>query len=193
MEHIEEQDLTAENDDLMSLVEEMEQDSEEVGEPIIESRSQSGLQELQSRIDELQARNEQLMRVAADFENFKRRQEREREDLTKYAGQQVITNLLSVIDNFDRALQAEPSVENFENFVQGVRMIHSQFLDVLSKSGVAVINAVGEPFNPEYHEAIMSEENDEVPDETVIGEFQKGYVMHGRLIRPSIVKVSKAS
>lgn len=193
MEHIEEQELTAENDDLMSLVQEMEQGNEEVGEPILESRSSSGLQELQSKIDELQMRNEQLMRVAADFENFKRRQEREREDLTKYAGQQVITNLLAVIDNFDRALQAEPTVENFDNFIQGVRMIQSQFLDVLSKSGVAVINAVGEPFNPEFHEAIMSEENDEVPDETVIGEFQKGYVMHGRLIRPSIVKVSKAS
>ncbi|MBF2052575.1 MAG: nucleotide exchange factor GrpE [Candidatus Sericytochromatia bacterium] len=139
----------------------------------------------------LRTRNDQLMRIAADFENYKRRHEREKEDWAKYAGQQVIATLLPVIDNFERALQTEPKAEEFENFVEGVRMIHRQLVEVLGKAGVEVIQAVGEPFNPEFHEAIMSEASDEVPDETVLAEFQKGYVMNGRLLRPSIVKVSK--
>lgn len=139
----------------------------------------------------LRARNDQLIRIAADFENYKRRHVREKEDWAKYAGQQVITTLLPVIDNFERALQTEPKAEEFENFVEGVRMIHRQLVEVLGKAGVEVIQAVGEPFNPEFHEAIMSEASDEVPDETVLAEFQKGYVMNGRLLRPSIVKVSK--
>ncbi|MEZ0372991.1 MAG: nucleotide exchange factor GrpE [Candidatus Sericytochromatia bacterium] len=147
---------------------------------------------LSREVETLRVRNDQLMRIAADFENYKRRQEREREELAKFAGQQIITGLLPVLDNFERALQAEPNPEDITNFIEGIRMIHRQFLDVLTKAGVAPIEAMGEPFNPEYHEAIMSEESAEVPDETVIGEFQRGYVMHGRLLRPSVVKVSKA-
>lgn len=141
----------------------------------------------------LRTRNDQLMRIAADFENYKRRQEREKEELGKFAGQQLITNLLPVLDNFERALQAETGADEAGTFVEGIRMIHKQFLDVLSKAGVAPIEAMGTPFNPEFHEAIMSEENDEVPDETVIGEFQRGYQMHGRLLRPAVVKVSKGA
>lgn len=168
----------------------MQEDFEEVESEIVitEAVDESLLRE----VELLRTRNEQLMRIAADFENYKRRQDREREELSKFAGQQLLTGLLPVIDNFDRALQTEPNPEEIGNFVEGVRMIHRQFLDVLTKAGVQPIEAMGEPFNPEYHEAIMSEENPEVPDETVIGEFQRGYVMHGRLLRPSVVKVSKA-
>lgn len=168
----------------------MQEDFEEV-----ESEAPSAGQAdeaLQREVELLRTRNEQLMRIAADFENYKRRQEREREELGKFAGQQLITGLLPVIDNFERGLQTEPSPEDVHNFVEGIRMIHRQFLDVLTKAGVQPIDAMGEPFNPEFHEAIMSEENPDVPDETVIGEFQRGYVMHGRLLRPSVVKVSKA-
>lgn len=147
----------------------------------------------QAELLALKTRNDQLMRIAADFENYKRRQDREKEELAKFAGQQLLTNLLPVIDNFERALQTETKAEELETFVEGVRMIHKQLIDVLKKSGAEPIEAVGQPFNPEFHEAIMSEENDEVPDETVISEFQRGYIMHGRLLRPAIVKISKAS
>lgn len=153
--------------------------------------SDSEVSELKAQIEQLQARNDQLMRIAADFENYQRRTAREREDLIKFAGQQIITNLLDVIDNIERALQNEVKADDLPNFVEGVRMIHKQFLDVLQKSGVSVIEAVGQPFNPEYHEAIMSEATSEYPDETVIAEFQKGYQMNGRVLRPSMVKVSK--
>ena len=112
--------------------------------------------------------------------------------MPKYAGQQVVANLLPVIDNFERALQAE-SGQDPASFVEGIRMIQKQLVDVLSKANVSVVEAKGQPFNPEFHEAIASEVNDEVEDETVLEEFQKGYIMHGRLIRPAIVKVSKVS
>jgi len=147
----------------------------------------------EGELELLRTRNEQLMRIAADFENYKRRHVKEKEDWAKFAGQQVITNLLPVIDNFERAFQTELKPEEFENFVEGMRMIHRQFLEALHKAGVSPVEAMGEPFNPEFHEAIMSEPNDEVPDETVIAEFQKGYLMNGRLLRPTIVKVSKSS
>lgn len=163
-----------------------------VEEPVLESANVASAA-VQEELENLRKRNEQLMRIAADFENYKRRHTREREDQAKFAGQSLITGLLPVIDNFERALQTEAKPEEFENFVEGVRMIHKQFMDLLHKSGVSVIEAVGQPFDPNLHEAIMSEENDEVPDETVTAEFQKGYVMHERLLRPSVVKVSKTS
>lgn len=151
----------------------------------------SEIDQLKAQIEQLQARNDQLMRVAADFENYQRRVAREREDLIKFAGQQIVTSLLEVLDNMERALQSEVKAEDLPNFVEGIRMIHKQFLDVLQKFGVSVIEAVGQPFNPEYHEAIMSETTNEYPDETVIAEFQKGYQMNGRVLRHSMVKVSK--
>lgn len=151
------------------------------------------LRDLEVQVETLKSRNDQLMRVAADFENYKRRQEREREEMAKYAGQQVVANILPVLDNFERALQAEVQGQDPAGFIDGVRMIQKQLIDVLTKSNVSSIEALGQPFNPEFHEAIASEVNDEVEDETVVEEFQKGYIMHGRLIRPSVVKVSKVS
>ncbi len=87
---------------------------------------------LSRELELLRTRNEQLMRIAADFENYKRRQEREREELNKFAGQQIITGLLPVLDNFERALQAEPNPEDIAKFVEGIRMIHRQFLEVMT-------------------------------------------------------------
>ena len=190
VEDIEEIDLDA-TDDLATVLEQENMTVPQPPEPEPQAPS-ADADALASEIETLRTRNEQLMRIAADFENYKRRTERDREEMTKFAGQKVITSLLPVLDNFERALQTELQPEEFENFAEGVRMIHRQFLDSLTKAGVERIEAMGEHFNPEFHEAIMQEENDEVPDETVIGEFQTGYTMHGRLLRPSVVKVSRA-
>lgn len=187
-----EQKLQIETEEDISLNEDLSEAASVFGEVYPEQPAEAGdPSELRQQIEQLQARNDQLMRVAADFENYKRRTAREREDLIKFAGQQIVTNLLDVIDNIERAIQNEIKPEEFSNFVEGVKMIHKQFLDVLQKSGVSVIEAVGQPFNPEYHEAIMSESTNEYPDETVIAEFQKGYQMNGRVLRASMVKVSK--
>ena len=193
MEHTEEQFDDVEMD---ASVEEVSENTETVeesvaSEPVVVDNADQ-LRDLEVQVETLKSRNDQLMRVAADFENYKRRQEREREEMAKYAGQQVVANLLPVIDNFERALQAE-SGQDPASFVEGIRMIQKQLVDVLSKANVSVVEAKGQPFNPEFHEAIASEVNDEVEDETVLEEFQKGYIMHGRLIRPAIVKVSKVS
>lgn len=191
IENIEESsdaNLEAESIEEISLEEDLSEAAAVFGAP---PTNPAEISEMKAQIEQLQARNDQLMRVAADFENYQRRVAREREDLIKFAGQQIVTNLLEVIDNIERALQNEVKPEEFAHFVEGVKMIHKQFLDVLQKSGVAVIDAVGQPFNPEYHEAIMSESTNDYPDETVIAEFQKGYQMNGRVLRPSMVKVSK--
>ena len=193
MEHTEEQFDDVEMD---ASVEEVSENTETVeesveSEPVVADNTDQ-LRDLEVQVETLKSRNDQLMRVAADFENYKRRQEREKEEMAKYAGQQVVANLLPVIDNFERALQAE-NAQDPASFVEGIRMIQKQLVDVLTKANVAVVEAKGQPFNPEFHEAIASEVNDEVEDETVLEEFQKGYIMHGRLIRPAIVKVSKVS
>jgi molecular chaperone GrpE len=188
----EEQEIQIKTEDDISLSEDLSEAASVFGEVYPEQPAEAGdLSELKLQIEQLQTRNDQLMRVAADFENYKRRTTREREDLIKFAGQQIVTNLLDVIDNIERAIQNEIKPEEFPNFVEGVKMIHKQFLDVLQKAGVSVIEAVGQPFNPEYHEAIMSESTNDYPDETVVAEFQKGYQMNGRVLRASMVKVSK--
>ena len=146
--------------------------------------------EMHNRLQEMNTKNNQLMRIAADFENYRRRQEKEKEDLIKFGGERVILNLLDVIDNFDRALQVEIKPEEYKNFVQGIEMIRKQFHDGLNKSGVSSIDAVGQPFDPELHEAITSEASEEYPDQTVMMEFQKGYLLNGKVIRHSMVKVS---
>lgn len=151
---------------------------------------QQQVAELEGKLQETENRNNQLMRIAADFENYKRRQEKEKEDLIKYAGERVVRHLLEVCDNFDRATQAEVKVEEFKNFVQGIQMIHKQFTDMLQKVGVAAIEAVGKTFDPELHEAISSEPSEEHPDDTVLAEFQKGYLLNGKVIRPAMVKVA---
>ena len=193
MEHTEEEyeDIPAE--DLEAAGQAIFEEHGEAEAPVEEAPQvdMEALRNLEVQVDTLKSRNDQLMRVAADFENYKRRHLREKEEMAKYAGQQVIANLLPVLDNFERALQTES--QDLDSFVEGVRMIQKQLNDVLAKANVEVVEAVGQPFNPEFHEAIASEVNDEVEDETVLAEFQKGYVMHGRLIRPSIVKVSKES
>ena len=199
MEHTEEQfddlDIDLSVDEMSESAEVNTDTTPEPDEFVIDALDVSAdqLRDLEVQVETLKSRNDQLMRVAADFENYKRRQEREREEMAKYAGQQVVSNILPVLDNFERALQAQAHAQDFGSFVEGVRMIQKQLLEVLTKSNVSSVEALGQPFNPEFHEAIASEVNDEVEDETVLEEFQKGYIMHGRLIRPAVVKVSKVS
>ena len=130
-----------------------------------------------------------LARVQADYDNFKRRTRQEKEDLYKYASEQLIVALLPVLDNFDRAMAAE--AKGVEDFKSGVEMIHRQLWNVLHEEGLALVPAVGEPFDPKWHEAVMQEESDEHPENTVLLELQRGYQLKEKLIRVSMVKISK--
>ncbi len=133
----------------------------------------------------------QFKRLAADFENFRRRATAEREDLIKFAGSRVLENLLPVVDNFERALAAMGKATDIEQVQAGIEMIYRQMQDFLAKSGVAPMEAQGKPFDPNLHEAIAQMENADLPDETVMAEVQKGYLYNGKVLRHAMVQVSR--
>lgn len=145
--------------------------------------------ELESRLLEVQG---QLQRMAADFENFRRRSATEREELVRFAAQRVVENLLPVVDNFERALShaqgADPST-----LLQGVTMIHRLFMDTLRQQGVEAMSPVGQAFDPRLHEAVGSVETADHPDGTVLMVLQQGYTLGGKVIRHAMVQVAANS
>lgn len=132
---------------------------------------------------------EALLRKAADFENLRKRMERDKADYVRYALTETMRDLVGVLDNFERAL-AHASSASEETFRPGVEMIARQLSEVLRKYGVTEIQALGTPFDPQFHEAMMRGEASDVPPGTVIEVFQKGYILNERLLRPTLVKVS---
>ena len=127
------------------------------------------------------------LRLMADFQNYKKRVEKEKKDLYSYANEKIIIELLSVLDNFERALEQETEGDGFK---EGMEMIFKQLGDVLEKSGLAEIAALGEYFDPNFHNAVMTEDTEEYESGKVSGVMQKGYTLNGKVIRPSMVKVA---
>ena len=132
---------------------------------------------------------EQLLRAVADFDNYRKRIERERRELSEYAAADVLLELLPIIDNFERALQAPAGGD--EPFKKGVELIHKQMLDLLRKRGVTLIDALGADFDPNVHQAVIHEPSDEHREGEVMQELQRGYKLGDRLLRPAMVKVAK--
>jgi molecular chaperone GrpE len=132
----------------------------------------------------------QLKRMAADFENFRRRQQQERENLLKFAGERILERFLDVLDNFERALAAGEKATEPQQVLTGVSLIYRQLGDFLTKEGVTPMDAKGSPFDPNQHEAVVQMDVDDVPDQTVLEEFRKGYTLNGRVIRHAMVKVA---
>ena len=130
---------------------------------------------------------DRYMRTLADFENYRKRADREKQDFFKYALAGTIKDLLPVLDNFDRALE---HAEEGDDFHKGVSLIYKQLFDVLQKHGLKPNDQAGVPFDPNIHEAVVTEENPNVPANTVTAVLQKGYSLHDRLLRPAMVKVS---
>jgi len=133
---------------------------------------------------------EQLIRLRADFENFKKRVDRTREATERHAAAHLVSRLLPVLDNFERALSAARQVGGDTTFQDGIGLIFRQLLDELRKEGLMAVDTVGEPFDPELHEAVATTEGLGLPANTVVEEMQRGYLLHGRLLRPALVKVS---
>jgi molecular chaperone GrpE len=127
------------------------------------------------------------MRTLADFENFRKRSEREKQDFFKYALAGLMKDLLPVIDNFDRSLEHAAEGDDFH---RGVLLIYKQLFDALTKHGLRPIDQAGVPFDPKIHEAVVREEDPSVPSHTVVAILQKGYFLHDRLLRPAMVKVA---
>jgi molecular chaperone GrpE len=178
-----------------------EQLEEESGEETLESPGGEGEEgtvaeekgELETARQEATDNYDKFLRVYAEFENYKKRMEKDKADFLKYANEELIKELLAVIDNLERAVaQAKEKAEPV-SLIQGVEMILKQMKDILEKNGLREVQALGEPFDPNFHEAMMHEIAEEHEENTVIDELQKGYVLRDRLIRPALVKVSKKS
>ena len=136
----------------------------------------------------------QLLRVSAEFENYKKRSLRHMEDFKKYANEALLKELLTVVDNLERAIaSASPDNTNDQGVVDGVALTLTEITKILEKHHVSPIKALGEPFDPAFHQAMCQEESTDQPPNTVVQEFQKGYLMHDRLLRPTMVVVSKAA
>ncbi|HLY66365.1 MAG TPA: nucleotide exchange factor GrpE [Chloroflexota bacterium] len=136
---------------------------------------------------------EQWRRSAADFANFKRRTEQDRAEMAKLFNESLVKSLLPVLDNFERALAAVPPELASHSWVEGVSLTEKQLRSALEKEGLAQIDAMSQKFDPNLHEAVAHDVSDEHEEDSVIEEFQKGYKLHDRVIRPSMVKVSRRS
>ena len=146
------------------------------------------LNEAQQQIDEL---NERVVRLTADYDNYRKRAQRDKIEARQFANQGILEKLLPVLDNFEMAIiavkDADPSVRD------GVQMIYDQLLSVLKAEGVEPVDAVGKQFDPNLHEAISQEESDEVEEGEVISQIQRGFILNNRLVRPARVVVAKAA
>ncbi|HCB92794.1 MAG TPA: nucleotide exchange factor GrpE [Selenomonas sp.] len=147
--------------------------------------------ELEAEITKLQeavaAEKERTLRLQADFENFRRRTAKEKEELAAVITQEFLKDMLPLVDNFERAMAAEG--KDLETFQKGVSMISTQLFGILKKHGLEPIDTEGKKFDPNFHQAVMRIENPELEDETIAQELQKGYIAKGRVIRPSMVQV----
>ena len=135
--------------------------------------------------------HDQMLRTIAEFDNSRKRSEREKEESVKYALESFVKALIPTIDSIERASESTKGSQDFEALAEGVEMIYTGLLSVLEKHGITPIKAVNERFDPMQHEAITHVESAEVPENCVIEEWQKGYVLNNRVIRPSMVSVSK--
>lgn len=150
-------------------------------------QEQGELARLKAEAEESQTR---LLRAQADFDNFRRRTQKEKEELGKYASMKLVTELIPVIDNFERAMATVPEGPETESFAKGIQMIFRQLETVLGNEGLTAMETVGQPFNPEFHQAIMQVESDEHDEGIVVEEVQKGYMLKDKVLRPAMVKVS---
>lgn len=149
---------------------------------------------LEARVAELEAKcadaENRYLRCLADFQNYRRRAEEQRSEIAQFANREFIIGLLPVLDNFERAVAAANQAQSVEAFADGVTLILRQLTDLLQKAGVTRIEALGQQFDPNYHEAVERIHDGGHPENTIVEEVQPGYVMQGRVLRPSMVKVA---
>ncbi len=190
---------TTENKEQLEEV--TEQTNEEVTEKEFEqteNKEQKELsveEELQAKISELEAKLEEeenrFLRLRADYDNLRRRSQLDREAAEKYRAQKLLTELLPVLDNLERALQVEVTSEDAVSLYKGIEMVYRTFIDATKQEGLEVIAAEGETFDPTVHQAVMQESDSEKESGIVLRELQKGYKLKDRVLRPSMVSVNE--
>lgn len=144
--------------------------------------------ELQAQLEEEQNK---YLRLLADYDNFKRRTKKDQELAKQFRSQSLLTDLLPVMDNFDRALAVEAKSEESASLLKGLEMVKKSLADAVAAEGLEEIKAVGEPFDPHFHQAVMQESDADSEPGTVLQELQKGYTLNGRVLRPAMVKVNE--
>jgi molecular chaperone GrpE len=150
------------------------------------------VQQVQKLEEEVKESKDALLRKAAEFENFRKRLVRDKEESIKYANAALLSDILPIIDDFERAIQSAADSKDFDAFHTGVSMIEKQMVSMLERNwGLKRFAANGEPFDPEKHEAIAVEETDRHDSEIVLEDYQKGYLLHDRVLRPAKVKVAR--
>ena len=154
------------------------------------------LKEMEARLESLEQEakenHDRFLRVSAEFENYKKRAAREMGDFRKFANESFVKAMLPVVDNLDRAIESSSNDKNTNtSVVEGVNMTLREILKVFEQFGVIPFESLGKTFDPGFHQAVMQEENEDYPDNTVLNELQKGYLIHDRLLRPAMVVVSK--
>lgn len=184
--------------DKENLEEEVKADEEKVAtentekEQEIENNDEKTVEKvnpLQEKYDKL---NNQYIRLAADFDNYRKRHEQEKEALLKYGAEKTLKKMIEVLDNFERGLKAIETVEDCEKLKECYNLAYKNFTDVLTKSGLETIKAEGEEFDPNFHEAVMQTPTSEKPEHTIIAELQKGYKLGDKVLRPTLVNVAVA-
>ena len=176
------------NEDVVKDEEDVE-NTEEIKEEesSIEETSENTDNKLQEEYNKL---NQQYIRLAADFDNYRKRQAQEKESLIKFGTENALKNMLEVLDNFERGEKALEGVEEIEKVKESFDLIHKQVFETLAKMGLEEIKAVGEEFDPNFHEAVMQTPTSEHPEHTVIAELQKGYKVGDKVLRPTLVNVA---
>ena len=164
--------------------EDIQKDNIETSQEIKEEKPQN---ELQEKYDAL---NQQYIRLAADFDNYRKRQEHEREELLKFGTENALKKLLDVLDNFERGKKALEAVDDCVKVKESFDLVHKQTIDTLSKLGLEVIETEGKEFDPNFHDAVMQTPTSEYPEHTIINELQKGYKIGDKVLRPSLVNVA---
>lgn len=156
----------------------------------VEEKNEEVVSEVNEWQQKYEALNNQYIRLAADFDNYRKRQEQERESLLKYGAESTVKKLIEVVDNFDRGLKAIETVEDCEKVKECYTLAYKNFTDVLNKIGLEQIKAEGEEFDPYLHEAVMRTPTDEKPEDTIIAELQKGYKLGDKVLRAALVNVA---
>ncbi|MDP8262653.1 MAG: nucleotide exchange factor GrpE [Candidatus Ancaeobacter aquaticus] len=146
---------------------------------------------LKDKADKADENHDKFMRSLADIENYRKRVQKDKSDILKFANTDFIKGLFPILDNFDRTVMNITDTSDVLKVKEGIGLIDGQFHKYLESVGLKTITSVGEEFDPHKHEAVMSEETDEYPENVVVEEMQKGYLLNDRLIRPSMVKVAK--
>ncbi len=171
-----------------TATEEVSTENAEVSEENTEkAEEKNATDELQKKYDEL---NNQYIRLAADFDNFRKRQAQERESLINYGAENAMKKLIEVLDNFDRAKTVIDKTEDLQQVKDSFDVLYKQMFDNLEKLGLTVIEAQGQEFDPNFHEAVMQTPTTEHPENHVINELQKGYKLGDKVLRPTLVNVA---